>query len=373
MSSQDRFAHIRELLEGSGIPFQASVASDCRRFATVYGDDELHVSSARVSYGELRDANSALREADQCVTLYQELALGESLGDQLQLQMPIECKHRDGLQLFGFEVGDATEYRRPPMVLAGILANSQRFANSFLASGVDELSRPLREIAALVDPSGKNRPQVLKEQFIYKASSALMHFVVMDSRDGANNEVDRVLENLGLIRAFDDYTTKNRYSPMMVAHKWLQPEIPAHADAFAEQYYGGRRLYHMVNFYLPVICADAEIFDASLDIHGKVDTVEPVPLILTSARTPGWPQRLLAEAPTIGPEAIITVTHRKGLQDLLPRLHAWFAGTTEVLLAMDESEVRALLLEAAFMSAVRRRVRGAQTSVNSNLPLDWQQ
>lgn len=290
---------------------------------------------------------------------------------QLQLQIPVECKHRGGLQLFGFEVGDATEHRGQPMVFVGELANSQRFVDS-IPTGIDELSRPVREIAALVDPSGKSRPQVLKEHFVYKASSALMDFVVLDSQDEASDEADRVLENLGLLQSFDDFTTNNRYPPTMVANKWLQRELAKHADAFAEQYYGGRRVYHIVNVYLPVVCADAEIFDASLGPDGKVDTIEPVALTLTGVRPPGWPQRLLTEAPNIGPEGIITITHRKGLQELLPRLHSWFVETTQALLAMDEANVRAVLLEAAFLSSVRRRFRGSQTSLSSNLPLDWQ-
>src|SRR4051812_6706039 len=103
MGNPEATDNVKRLLTQSGTAFESRIASRCRLFANVHTDAITHVRAERVVYGR-PDLGEALREVDQVVTIYQELELGSDLGIQLQLQVPIECKARQGLQVFGFEV-----------------------------------------------------------------------------------------------------------------------------------------------------------------------------------------------------------------------------------------------------------------------------
>jgi hypothetical protein len=353
----------RELLR-SGVSFEALIASDCRRFATVYDERDLRVEAGRLLYGNDADIESPLREVDQFVQLYDEIDLAGVLGVQFILHVVIECKTRSGLSCFGFQV-DEREDGWSALVVASDLALSSHLLE-VTQRPVELINEQLHAISLLTDPSGRGQPKVSEEALVYKAAASLMDFVEADAGPATCAEADRAMAEIGICAEFNAYIEEKRYGPEYVAPDWLHDRLDKYRDAFAASYHGGRKLYHGLSIYCPVVCLDAPLYHVELDVDGGITDLEPRDFLLTGIRPAGWPHRMRPIAPRLGPEAVVVVTHRAGLHRVLPVIHKWFSEASTMLADIDEAEARKSLLEGAFLGWVSRNA-GRRGNYRSDL------
>lgn len=340
--------HLHETLIETGAPLDALVANDCRRFAAVYGDSKISVDSARVVYGG-REGDAPLREIDRCVTIYEEIEVGERVGIQLNLQVVIEVKHRKGLHGFGFAVDQAEEIPTP-IIMAGDLAHSEALRTAAM-SPVNGLPSTTREIALIVDRNGS--PKRSEEQLLFKSSSSTLDFVRSDLPESSIHDIEAAFASIGVLAQVDKYVQDSRHDPLFSARKWAHDHnLRQHAGAFADAFQGPGMLYHLVDVYCPTVCLDAPLWSVDVTADGEIGEIESADLLLASVRTSGWPHEVRRAAPMIGPQATIVVTNRAGLQRLLPALFEWFV---EASTAIRRAESGEILVDAAFNTLTARR------------------
>ena len=190
--------YLKSELLRSGVPFEASVAADCRRFAGV-NRQNISVDSARLIYGTV-DEGTAMREVDQCVSFYKEISLAGVVGLQVVLQVAIECKARSGLRAFGFRVDDDA-HPSSPMIAMCSFAHAQHIQDAAIKS-VADITLPVNALALLVDPQGKGQLKVSDENLIYKGASALLDFVDSDGLDSAPELAEDILAGIGLLDVY---------------------------------------------------------------------------------------------------------------------------------------------------------------------------
>src|SRR5438445_8205075 len=107
-SNPETRVRVRDLLIQSGASLEARVAALSADFVKRRSHHEqINVSSERVIYGDSKDEES-LREVDRVLQFYTELEVEAEpqLGVQFQMVIPIECKRRQGIELFGFPYQD---------------------------------------------------------------------------------------------------------------------------------------------------------------------------------------------------------------------------------------------------------------------------
>lgn len=359
----DAREYLKSELLRSGVPFEACVAADCRRFANSLRRRENSVEAARLIYGR-PDDNIAMREIDQCVSFYEEVSLAGVVGLQVMLQVAIECKARVGLRAFGFRVDDDS-HPSSPIIATSPFARAEHVQDAAIKS-VADITLPVRALALLVDPQGKGQLKVSEENLIYKGASALLDFVDSDSLGSAPVKADEVLETIGLLDAYRKHIRSGWY-PVSMARDWLADRLSEYSDAFAARFHGGREVYHSFSAYCAVMCLDADLFEVGIDNDGAIAEIVPTNVLLTGVRPEGWPHRMRDRAPDVGSEAIIIATNRTGLQLVLARLEAWFKHVVSFLADIDESRAKGVILESAFLNWVARQSPGEDSFYRSDL------
>lgn len=351
-TSEEGRRRLNQMLRSTGVPFEALVASDARRFASTHSGDVV-IEATRLVYGQPH-VEEALREIDQSVTMYQEIEVGDVFGIQLSMAAIIECKTRVGLHAFGFPVA-ATGRHVTPLIIASDIARS-RVIRDIASYQIVDSARPQTEIALLVDSKMNGSLKTTDENLVYKAASSLIDFVSLDSAlYHEPSAADQVLETVGILDSFKEYVDAHHYWAPGVARRWIQDNADPYTDEFVQSYLGGTLVYDMVKVYCPVVCLDANLFQVDLDLDGDVESIDAVDSLYTGVRTSGWPHALRSWSPWIGPEARIAVVNRTGLQQLLVDLYGWFVKVARKLNGVSTDDAKRLLLESAFLNLVQRQ------------------
>ena len=115
-SSEAGRSRILQLLRNAGTPLELRIASQCREFCRKHDrENETRITTIRAIYDDSQ-SDKASREVDQSVQFDREIDLNDKISVRLRLRIPIECKCREGIEVFGFPRPKADRLASLPML-----------------------------------------------------------------------------------------------------------------------------------------------------------------------------------------------------------------------------------------------------------------
>jgi hypothetical protein len=287
------------------------------------------------------------------VNFYSEAELSSQIGVCLSLQIPIECKHREGLEVFGFPYQDeARKLASYPIssdligstLISNLAKNEPRFfkVNPLSAIGLVEFERGPKRVSG--------------EDLFYKAGSALYDFIKADLEESAKElaEVDDSHRGTAILHKFCEYFKDTQSVPWWFdVQTWLD-ELPKETYLeYNEQLFSGLSgpLYYGITVSIPIICVDSPLHSVQLGKNGDIRRFDSEDLLLTGIRVGGWPGKLRHWLAWSTPEALVTVVNVDSLGKFLATMHEWYSSLL-LLLSREKPEV---ILRAPLESAVFQR------------------
>jgi hypothetical protein len=328
----------------------------------------VHVNNERIIYGD-PDGEMALREVDQSLSFYTELDLNETLGVQLNLEVPIECKMRANVELFGF----AEDNRQRPfaVITTGDLAASE-LGRTVGRVEPDYLDGTPLAYVTLLEQDRNTPSKVSEEHLIYKGGAALLDFIRFSTAATiAEDKEDPVLVKMGLLADFEAHLKVTHYHWSHVARRWMAGVDVEVAREFSQLTTGGRHTFYMLQLALPVLCVDSPFYAVKADALGRIEGFSRANRFLTSLRAVGWPGQSRRQVTFPSPEAVVTVTNYSGLAELLPSLHRWCQTVISSLKNLSPDTTDRAMFEAAFMDSVRFRY-GQNNTERQWYRSDWE-
>jgi hypothetical protein len=350
LSNEAASQRVIALLNHAGIPHELRVAAVCRDFCAPYlGDRRPHATTQKLVYSA--DLTSEYREIDQFVQLYEEFEVDELTGIQLIFNIPVECKHRSDVEYFAFPLPMVRPHTFP---VASELAGSDYFRS--LAPTYHRLgSIPLADLSLIQIEGGRTPKMIHKENVIYNAASALYDFVLFHLRQNVPPMFDHpmvddpVLQEL--FERFQLYLNRSNYAWWMVLREWMRENVSCRAEDFNERYFGGHRLHHTVEIYLPIVCVSGDLFQVCRGELSEIAGFSKINACIAMIRKLGWPGDARFTLLARGAEVPVVVTNPAGLSGVLDIAVTWFSNVRAMLKQANPC-VKAWAVEAMFFQKV---------------------
>lgn len=347
ISNNESRKRVKQLLQQAGIPLELQISSVCKKFCQNHAiNNNLHLTSAKCVYSPKPD-EEVYREVDEKLMIYQELEVSELIGVQLIMEIPIECKYRENIEIFGFPSVHFTDiYKGFP--IHGDLAGSVYFRS--LRNSYSSLSNLRPHNITLLEIKDNQTPsKVSDEQLFYKAGGSLYDFVLFDMYDMKDYDDSLVKE---FFDAFETYLRKNHYVWWSVIREWTSKQIDIDkCEKYNSSHFSGR-LYHGFKAYFPVVCVNAPLYSCSVTSNLKVRSFKEVSLLTTSIRKSGWPGMAEIELLSRTPEVPIVITNPDGLDVVLETGFKWYENIRGILTAAPAAVLKRAPLESAFFKKV---------------------
>lgn len=332
-----------------GIPTYSGLAADAER--VIYGTEAM---------GE------PMREIDCCVTIMDEYELGDTFGIQQVLQIPIECKVRRDVEVFGI-----CDRSIPPVAVCFPITSD--FARSYLAHQFSRIEipgseAPVTQTALIEIKDGKDPKKVHSENILYNAASGLYDFIGFAAQDTVAWMTSTVVTDL--VETFVAFLDKSHYH-WSVVYSWMQENIDEEQCKryLAEAHRSSRRIYYSFSSWMPVVCFASPIYRTEVGKDGQMDKYDATNFLLVGLRPPGWLGLGKNARLRRSPEAPLIVTNEQGLIDVLGMGHDWFLAQKDFLAGQSQSQTERALLETAFVQAVLAKF-GPDTNENYRSDLD---
>lgn len=353
LANNDAIANIKRLLIQTGAPLESRVARICSTIdihshQTCF--ENLLRASGRCVYGNTM-TDAPLREVDQGIMLqsFLDVAEDDSIGIlSLELHILIECKHRDGLAVFGFPYQSRSRRSATNPILC-------EFAFAPFIQSLDQevpflQDEPICTIG-LLDNMQKT-PRVSDEQLIYKAGASLYDFIRFQGAPVVEPWLDPVIQDMGLIDRFKEETNEWAFDLWHEARRWLRSHL---TDEVMQEFYAqrGRRLVApSVAIFVPIVCVDAPLYATDVDAHGDIDAITPKPYLQSAMRLPKWPSTFHHYLARSTPEALVTIVNVEHLSAFLETTVAWFSDIGTFLQSIEEHELRRAIIEQSFLQSL---------------------
>jgi hypothetical protein len=352
--------NIKRLLIQMGIPLEARVAKICHsfeRWSWRIQNDNMSMASGRVLYGD-SSTDAALREVDHGISIKTDIDLGtdeNELITSLELHVLIECKHREGLAIFGFPY----QSHRPQSAANPIL--SDLAPTSFLRS-IEEatlafvkfMEIPICTIG-LLDNMQKS-PRVCDEHLIYKAGASLYDSIRFMEASLLNAEIDPLIQEMGLLDAFATHTKTSIFEDIgTTARSWMRHTFTKETyESFNKKYFSVRSTYTpFISIYIPIVCVDAPLYTVDIAYNGEIQKIEPEELLTTAIRIPQWPGGFRYHLLRPTPEALVTVVNFDYLSLFLDNIADWFSNLSTFLSkAENDMLLEQIPLERCFLRSI---------------------
>jgi hypothetical protein len=337
---------VKDLLTKAGLPLEIRTANACRSFSSGIKAQGIMSDSERLVYGNVAEGET-LREIDQVVSLYSEMDVGPPIGVQLLLQILIECKHRDDMELFAFPEHSSAGTLRVPIItdLAGsdfaqLLA---RDAPAFF-EGRSQCAFSLLKIE-----EGTTPKDTLNENLIYKASASLYDFITAESRALLPHVqgVSQTVEELDLLERFDSLAL-------------LTDEAVAEFNARRSP---DKSVYTLITIDVPVVCTDAPIHLVKTDRQGNIQEFTNVDSAICSMRVPNWPGGAENVLVTGYPETAVTVVTHRGLKQCLRNIYRWYKQVATVITQSPQDVRQRAWCQAEFRQALLSSRSAGETTI----------
>ncbi len=360
-ASDGATARVRELLDISGALLERRIAAECHKF--VGATDKKHgvrVTADSLTYGATSQ-EASLREIDQCVSLYKEFTVDKLTGVALHVQVPIEAKNRNDVQIFGIDYPPHSY--RPRLPLTGFLQGSN------LCSLVEPLvpfsEVPLLNPVLLEIKDGSQPLGLFKENVLNNAAGALYDFLSFDlERHEQDHDEEEALIK-ALIKRFEKYLSEKRYAWWSVLHDWMNLTFTeAIVAEFNQTFRSTGRVYYSINSWCPILCMNGPLwrYDGSKFF--------PCEALLTRVRVSGWPGKLRLSLIRYTTEAPLLLTNPAGLTGLLKQVAEWFLKIEREINAADNSVKNRCQLESTFYRAAIRHFMRLQRDESLRSDLD---
>jgi hypothetical protein len=352
LESREASAQVRKLLEKAGLPLELRAWSEAEKFRRRFESEDLNIRTERVVYG--LDEESALREVDFCTSLYQEFEMSSTLGIQLILEVVLECKYREDVEVFGFPRPEKLG-RPPAFPVVTDLAGSDLAAR--LGSAVPaSLAANILGIGLLKIDKGKTPKSSIEERLDYKAGAQLYDYITTAlALEDAEEPRDLHPTVNALLESFVGYLREKHFAWWSVLRRWKREQIgTSEVKAYNEWAFGGKGpLYTSVTAYLPVLCQNGPMYSVRLTRAGKPSGFIYEDYLVTGLRVPRWPAAGRGRSVNVTPEVAVVVTNVVGIRKVLESALGWFQSLRRLLQEAPAREKDRAYLEAEFDRAVR--------------------
>ena len=341
---------VEQLLESGGRPLENRVAVVCSDFSRSKCDGSFYMFSQPVVYQSVFEP-TAFHEIDQCLKVAKTLQIGQRVVEAV-LEIPIECKHRDNVRVFGFRQASGVKWDLSAFPILTPLSGS-RFTDDLSSInpsvkqtyGISTVT--LLKFSDAMTPTGK-----YQEQLIEKTIRGLYDFIMLDPFGWDEERLGAPIRDMSLLDQFRE-SAKLSSDPV----QWLFPcrwasNLPAET---AREFRARCAVPHIdfVRFVFPIVCTDADLHNVECDEDGSIKGIEKVPIVLAATRLMNWPARSWRFLLRRRPEALAVVANVNHLADALASALDWYDEGCSRLQARSEDELVRAPLEAALSFAVR--------------------
>lgn len=354
LSNPKAVENIKRLLIQTGAPLEMRVARICNAQAERFPSSNSHStswSSGRLLYGD--EPEIPLREIDQHIESLSHLDTGSAVDISVGCRVLIECKHRDGLAVFGFPY----ESRGQPITLPPMFGDLAftTFMGDIDAVALPLLRQPLCSIGLL--DSMHKAPRVSDEQLIYKAGASLYDAIRWMAEPHLEQQPDPIIAEIGLMDRFAAVAHPSTET-WGTARSWLHHRLTAEEyEAYNARFYAedpDRLLSTYLSVYIPLVCVDAPLYTVALDDDGAIASITPTNALVTGLRLPRWPGRFEEHLRLSPAEARIIVVNVETLPDILDHLAMWLDKLCYVVGGHDHQQIdEQLPLQLGFLRSVR--------------------
>jgi hypothetical protein len=313
------------------------------------------MSSGRILYGN-NLADIPLREVDQGISVYTYVDLGNDFNDftvSLEVHILIECKHREGLGIFGF----------PYQSRGSRSAVNPMFSDLAYTSFIKDIGKTASVFTRFMDMSictiglldnMQKAPRVSEEHLIYKAGASLYDCIRFMEEPLLDTEIDPLIQEMGFIDAFTVDVQTSSHDTWSAARSWMHHTFTEEThEAFNKKYFNRQNNYlPSISVYVPIICVDAPLYTVDIADNGEIQNIEPEELLLTAIRIPRWPGVFRYHLTHPTPEALITVVNIDYLPIFLDDVADWFSNLNTFLAEVENDTLRQLPLEMCFLRSV---------------------
>lgn len=325
LNNVDATKRVKELLVQAGLPLEIVVAKICQQFSVVTStqNKDYRVLNEKIVY-QTDDHDGTIREIDQCVIVEASVSMASYVDFQLFLFIPIECKHRDNVEIFGFPSRNYHSSAVTHPVLSYLVG-----ANLINALGqhppLITAVEPLSEICLLEITNGSTPKKVFDENLFYKSGMALYDYIANNSAIFARPFKENLVDKLGLFGQFDRYVSlRGKYSNSLVysvADKWDQNVFQEFNTNFTTSRVGdgaGVRINHGIPLfiYFPIICMDAPLHLVNLNSEGNIEGFSPKKSLSMALRYP-WSSEVKPCLVKSSMESLLTITNTNHLEFVL--------------------------------------------------------
>lgn len=293
-----------------------------------------------------------LREIDQFISSSGYLDNDCNIDIAVNCEVLIECKHREGLAVFGFPYPNRASPPALPPILGDLVFTT-------CVEGLDTIKLPLLDSPlcsiGLLDNMHK-APRVYDEQLIYKAGASLYDAIRWLEEERLTQQPHLIITEMGLLDTFATHAAHPSFDSWSTAWAWIRRKLTIEQyQVFNARYYADdpeRPLSTALTIYLPLVCVDAPLFRVEVADDGNIATIEPTDVLVTGIRIPHWPGRFESHLFQPTNEARIIIVSVDSLPGILDQLDAWL-NDFEIKVAYQDCEQFDLRvpLELAFLQS----------------------
>gem|GEM_PF-6265064 len=341
---------VEELLQSGGRPLEERASAICETFSRDNCDGSFYMYAQPVIYQSSSEP-TAFRELDQCLRVVKMLHVGQRTVEAL-LEIPIECKHRDGVRIFGFRQSRGVKWDLSSFPILAPLSGS-RFTEDLLPIKPSVKSTYGISTVALLKFSDGMTPQgKYEEQLIEKAIKGLYDFIMLDAFGWDRELLDAAVKGMSLIEQFRASLGVSLHPVQrLFPNKWTETLPLEAASEFRDRC--GMPNLDTIRFVFPIVCTDSDLFNVSCRADGSVSKIEEVPFILAATRLMNWPAKCWRFLLRRRPEALATVANINHLGEALASALEWYDEGCSRLEGKDEELIARAPLEASVSFAAR--------------------
>jgi hypothetical protein len=169
-------------------------------------------------------------------------------------------------------------------------------------------------------------PKIYKESLIYNAGASLYDALRYQTEGLIPREVHPLIEEMKLLEAFNAAPKSVWRDTWAAAHLWMQRNVTEEVyQNFSKSFNTNEsHLPRPIDIYIPIICVDAPLYEATVDEQGDIQEIIPVSKLFTTLRLPRWPGAFRYNLIYAFAEAPLWVVHVEALDTLLNSFASWF-------------------------------------------------
>jgi hypothetical protein len=302
-----------DVLERSGVPLETRVLQEVRTFCERYktaGLASMHLGPL-LWRTDADEPDNAYREIDACALFRQRFDFG-AIQLFVQAYVPIEVKHRKGIEWFGFLTPHAARFP-----VASNAAYSENVADLYVKNA-DNLG--LYRLAGISTEKGV-KEKAFEEQLTQNACGALSNFIQHVAKGSIYRDPRPDFSQMpALLQEFSDAAARSEDWRDTLNEYLLS--IPS--DTYRAFFEECKQQHAIVlRFFIPTLCINGDLNRVSMDTTGAITGIEPTEYVVTGERLPQWPANDIFLEPD--PHLPLIVTNPAGIGHALEMAYAYVA------------------------------------------------